>query len=139
MVPTLGNVAVLRARAGDRVGALLALHEATTRAHNIGDRPSLVSMLNRAAVPTLAELGHAAEAAALAGAVTEGPLHALSLSGTDLDDRTAAIAILQAQLPTTAYRDAAARGASMSYEAVVRYVLDVTLRLAEEAGAPTPD
>ncbi len=138
MVPTLANVALLRARAGDRVGAFLALHEATTRAHNVGDRPGLVSLLNRAGVPALAELGHAAEAAELAGVVTEGPLHALTLGGADADDRAAAIAILQAQLPATAYRDAAARGASMSYEAVVRYVLDATLRLAEEA-TTTPE
>jgi hypothetical protein len=89
---------------------------------------------------TLAELGHVAEAAVLAGVVTEGPLHALSLGGADGDDRAAAIAILQAQLPATAYRDAAARGASISYEAVVPYVLDADLLVAQEEGTTTtPD
>ncbi|HEY6317525.1 MAG TPA: hypothetical protein VI462_06515 [Acidimicrobiia bacterium] len=46
---------------------------------------------------------------------------------------------MRSKLPATAYRDAAARGASMSHEAVVPYVLDATLRLAEEEGTTTPD
>ena len=120
----LGRIVPLRARLGDRLGALLALREAITYVRDTGSRPNFVGVLNWGAA-ALAQLGEADLAAEFAGAA-RGPLSVLFggfVSGPDAEEFATALARLRSSLGPQEYAAATARGASLSYEAAIAYTL----------------
>jgi tetratricopeptide (TPR) repeat protein len=81
----LALAALIRARHGDRHAALGALREAIEGSHDIGDRPQVVTSLERS-VPALIALAEPEPACILAG-ITTGPLAELGVvPAPDRDD-----------------------------------------------------
>jgi hypothetical protein len=129
----LGRIAALRARLGDPVGALRALHEVTEHVDETGNHPSVVGVLiwGTSALTLLSEFELAAE---FAGAA-EGPLSALFggfVSGPDAEEFETARREVRAQLGQEAYDAATARGAGLAYEEAVEHVLEqIAVLIAE--------
>ena len=70
---SLGDVAWLKARAGDRLGALRAARDGVRHDLRSGNRTMLAGAMNRTKL-AFVELGYPEPAAVLAGAETDGPL-----------------------------------------------------------------
>jgi hypothetical protein len=120
----------LRARAGDRAGAVDALREAIAYSHDKGDRPMLVLALDRG-IQVLADLGESEPATVLAGIALDGPLSALSnLPVAEHTDREHVLQRLRVELGDAQYEKARLRGAHKSYDEVVSYTLGELDRLA---------
>jgi predicted ATPase/class 3 adenylate cyclase len=115
----LAHIARLRDRNGDLPGALDALHKAVTHFQRVGPRAELVVVVAQLA-RTLASHGEAEPAATLAGAVASGPLAAMGASRTP-QRMERATAAARSQLGDTAYRNAFARGAAMTYDDAIAY------------------
>jgi len=113
--------ALVATREGDDEGARAALREAVVSAHDRGDVPALVTTLEYGIQVWV--FGDAELAATVAGA-TSGALSAFSsLPYYEAAHRDEALAIARAELGAAAYDLAAARGASMSLDELVAFVL----------------
>jgi predicted ATPase/class 3 adenylate cyclase len=132
----LSNVAQLRARQGDQLGALTALRESIACIDRIGDRPQLVAAVDWA-IAILERFGHPDPTAVLVGVAVDGPLAALNnFPGARRVHGDAKLAPLETELGTDTYRALVEQGAAMSYEEVVHFLFDEIDRLlAEEAAA----
>ena len=132
---SLGDISWLKARAGDRLGALRAAREGVRHDLRSGNRTMLAGTLNRTKL-ALVELEHPEPAAVLAGAEIDGPLVDWHNSEkAELADAEHAVSTLRASLGDDAYERAAARGAVMTYDEVVEYTLDEVERLLAEASS----
>ena len=119
----LGMVAQLRARNGDRSGALDALRVAVVKGNELGDRPQFVAIIGWG-VFVFARFGALEPAAVLAGALVDGPLAEISrFPGVAQSHDDRALARLEEALGADAYREAAARGAEMTFDEVVAYMV----------------
>jgi hypothetical protein len=119
----LGMVAQLRARRGDRVGALEALRTSVVNGHELGDRPQFVATISWGTY-VFARFGDLQAAAVLAGALVDGPLAELAgFPGMAQSHDDPALARLQFALGPDTYREATARGAAMSFDQIVEYML----------------
>ncbi len=116
----LARIARLHDGNGDLAGAFDALHEAVTHFQRVGPRTELTTLVAQLA-RTLAGHGAAEPAAVLAGIVAAGPLAAMAASGTP-ERMERATAAARAQLGNTAYDDAFARGATMTFDDAIAYV-----------------
>jgi hypothetical protein len=124
LVQSLGLLARLRARRGERVAALGALRDAITRAHDRGNRYILLAMVLGYAVSALADLDEREFAATLGGVLTGGPLtDSMTLIPGVRAGRRVALERIEADMPSDEYDAAFARGVAMSYEEVVAYTL----------------
>ena len=132
----LSNVAQLRARQGDRVGALTTLRESIEHIYRYGDRPQLIALVDWA-IAILQRFGYSDPAAVLVGVAVDGPLAALnSFPGARRAHGDDKLAPLEAELGTDTYRALVERGAAMSYEEVVHFLFDeIDQLLAEEDAA----
>jgi hypothetical protein len=131
----LADVGWLKARVGDRSGALRALCDGVAYGHHIGDRRTFVGVLSRASI-ALVELEHPGPAAVLTGVVNDGPLaewDALTGVEADQQDRERAHDAMLAALGSDRYQHATARGAAMSYDEVVDYARSELERLLVSA------
>ena len=130
---SLGSVAWLKARAGDRRGALRSARDGVRHDLRSGNRTMLAGALNRTKL-ALVELGYPEPAAVLAGAETDGPLVPWNINGSDaeLQDRDDALGTLRASLGPDAYERTAALGSAMTYDEIVEYTLDELERLLAE-------
>jgi predicted ATPase len=118
----LGMIAHLRARRGDREGALTALHEATEHNERTGDRPQMVATVGWG-ISILARFGDPEAAAVLAGGLIDGPLAPLNkFPGTRRSHGDQPLAQLEAALGESEYRAAAARGAGMSNQELHQFM-----------------
>jgi predicted ATPase len=116
-------VSVLRERSGDSAGAARAAREAIAHSHEIGDRAWLQAPIN-SALRLLWTAGGAEAAAVLAGALIDGWFHELVLTlRADVSSRDEALRAAAATLGPGPYEAARSRGAAMSYEEVIAYVL----------------
>jgi hypothetical protein len=136
----LGHVlairAQLRALAGDRSAALADLRESSTVSQAKGDKVMLMAGFDRAIV-VLGHLEQSEPVAVLAGACSDnGPLAAVStLPRMERDDRASYIEAARSRISEAAYRQAVATGASMSADAVARYVTGIIDQLGSAAAA----
>jgi hypothetical protein len=129
---TLGDVGWLKARAGDRRGALLAVRDGIQHDLRSGNRVMLAGALNRAKL-ALVELGHPEPAAMLAGAEHDGPLAAWPMGGEAEDEESErTIRALRASLGADAYERAAGVGAAMTLDEVAEYTLHEVEQLLDE-------
>jgi hypothetical protein len=120
---TLALAALIRARRGDRLGALGALREAIERSSDIGDRPQVVTSLERS-VPALIALGEPEPACILAG-FTTGPLAGLGVvPAADRDDAQQALDYVRVRLGSERFEQLVARGKAMTYDQAVIYALN---------------
>ncbi len=127
---TLAIQAQLRARAGDRAGALGALREAVAYSHDKADQPMLVVAIDRG-IQVLATLSESEPAAVFAGIALLGPLSVVSnLPAAEHPDREQTLEHLRTELGDIAYEAARRRGTELPYEEVVRYALGELDRLA---------
>jgi hypothetical protein len=131
---TLGDVGWLKARAGDRRGALRAAADGIQHDLRSGNRTMLAGTLNRTKL-ALVVLGHPEPAAVLAGAEIDGPLVAWHVDGVDVDDREGEIRALRTSLGGDGYECAAAAGAAMTFDELVEYTLDELERLLAQPSA----
>ncbi len=132
---SLGDVGWLKARSGDRVGALRALRDGVRHDLRSGNHSMLVMTLRRTQL-ALVELEHPEPAAVLAGAETKGPLAAWNhYAGVDDEelDQEHALSAIQASLGPDAFKRAFARGAAMTFDGVVEYTLGQLQRLLIDA------
>jgi predicted ATPase/class 3 adenylate cyclase len=119
----LGLVAPLRFRAGDVAGALDALCTTVSRMREIGERQSVNNALD-ASITTLPALGEREVPAVLSGirsVETFGPRR--GVSGPAQARLDAAVAELRTALGDEAFEAAVARGAAMSDEEALTYLL----------------
>ncbi len=125
---TLSRRAVLRANAHDHAGAVRDAREAVKHSHERGDRPMLTSALE-CAVAVLQRLGRDEAAAVLAGAIASGITTGVPrpLTGGVVADLGVSDAVERARAALGEEQDAAAasRGAQMTLDEVVAYVLSV--------------
>jgi hypothetical protein len=130
---SLGSVAWLKARAGDRRGALRSARDGVRHDLRSGNRTMLAGALNHTKL-ALVELGYPEPAAVLAGAEADGPLVPWNTTGSDaeLQDRDDALETLRASLGHDAYARSAALGSAMTYDEIVEYTLDELERLLAE-------
>ena len=130
----LGHVLAIRAQlrvpGGDPTGAVADLREAVECSRDKGDRVMLVVALDRGLV-VFGRLGATDAVAVLSGVVAGGgPLAAIStLPRLERDDRAALIEHARAELGPEASDAASERGAAMSVDDVVDYVLSALDRL----------
>jgi len=125
----LARRSVLRAEAGDLVGARRDAREAVKHGHERGDRPMLTGALE-CAVAVLHAMGHDEAAAVLAGAQAAGVASGVArpLTGGLVGDLgLAAVALTEVRetLGDHLYDDATRRGAAMTLDETVAYVLSV--------------
>jgi predicted ATPase/class 3 adenylate cyclase len=114
--------AAIRARGGDQ-HAIEGLREAIAYAHDIGSKTTIMTALD-VAVWILADLDKVAIAGELAGFLDAGVTIALNpVIGAELDERMQSRAHLRALLGDARYDALAARGAAMSYEEMIPYLL----------------
>jgi predicted ATPase/DNA-binding SARP family transcriptional activator len=114
----LALLGFLRARRGDRDGSLRALREGIIRGSDIGDRPQVVSTLDRAAASLLL-LGEP-ELALVIGGFLSGPLGQLSdVPHPDRDERDHALKRASTRLGLELANADRVRGASMSHDEIV--------------------
>ncbi len=133
---SLGDVSWLKARAGDRLGALRAARDGVRHDQRSGNRTMLAGTLNRTKY-ALIELGHGEPAAVIAGAEDDGALVAWDYTGADdeREDHEHALGVLRESLGTADFERAAALGAAMTYDEVVEHVLGELERLLAEASS----
>jgi predicted ATPase len=135
VMSAFGMVAQLRARRGDRSGALEALRASVVSGHELGDRPQFVATIGWG-VFVFSRFGQLEQAAVLAGALVDGPLAEISrFPGVAQSHEDPALTRVRSAIGTDAYRDAAARGAAMSFDDVVAYMIREIDALAEADGA----
>jgi hypothetical protein len=116
-------IAQLRARRGDTPGALDSLRLSVVHLDEVGDRPQFLGTVDWAIV--IFYLLEADEAAAvLAGVAIDGPLAALNKFPGAPKHGDSAMSKVEARLGSERYRELVARGAAMSYDAVVQYLLE---------------
>lgn len=124
----LARRSVLRAESGDIAGARRDAREAVKQGHERGDRPMLTSALECSAA-VLHAMGRDEAAAMLAGALLAGVATGMprSVTGGLVADLGVADAVEQsrAALGEDEYETALARGAELSLDGVVAYVLSV--------------
>jgi hypothetical protein len=124
----LSRRAVLRADAGDLDGARRDAREAVKHSHGRGDRPMLTSALE-CSVVVFQRLGRDEAAAVLAGALTAGVSSSVSralaggmIADLEVDDR---LEQSRAALGEAQYAAARSRGAELTLDETVTYVLNV--------------
>jgi hypothetical protein len=124
----LSRRAVLRAGAHDVEGARRDIREAVKHSHDRGDRPMLAVALE-CAVAVLARLGRDEAAAVLAGAISGGVVTGVArpLPGAIVADLGLQEALdrARAALGEEQYAAAQARGAEITLDDTVAYVLNV--------------
>ncbi|HXY94962.1 MAG TPA: adenylate/guanylate cyclase domain-containing protein [Acidimicrobiia bacterium] len=125
------ELARLRVRDRDLVGALFAIWGAVGHSHLTGDRPEIVGALLIAAA-VLAAAGRDEESVTVSLGVTTGPLRELVVVETDptYAEQVELLRDARAVLGDERYDVAAARGRAMSYEELVAYAM-AELELAE--------
>ena len=131
----LGDVSLLRARAGDRVGALTAALEGIRYCDHTGNHATFGGTLSRTR-HTLVQLGMWEQAAVVIGVLTEGPLAASDGQAgvaAERRDREQALQKTRAALGPDAFEEALARGAAMTYDEVADYTLAELDRALVEA------
>jgi predicted ATPase/class 3 adenylate cyclase len=110
--------ALVATRDGDAAEARASLREAITSAHDKGDVPALVTVLEYG-IQVWSRFGEE-ELAATVGGATTGPLAAFSsLPRYEVPHRDEALAGVRAALGEDAYDAAAARGAAMTLDELV--------------------
>jgi predicted ATPase/class 3 adenylate cyclase len=120
---TLAIQAQLRARAGDRVGALDSVREAIAYGFDKADLPMLALVFDRG-FQALADLGENELASVIAGIALLGPLAAMSnLPAAELPDREQTLARLRTALGDAGYESAQKHGAQLAVDEAVRYSL----------------
>jgi predicted ATPase/class 3 adenylate cyclase len=120
--PALKDLARLRMRDGDGTGALDALRDALIHDHASGNRPGMAGTLILGS-ELLTALGYRHEAVVLTCAAIDGELSPVTSS----DVATSLRGILSQErqaLGEQAYKAAAAKGSTFSYEEAVAYALD---------------
>ena len=133
---TLGHAlaltALIRARNGDRFGALGALREAIEQSYDLGDRPQVISSLERS-VPTLIALAEPDLACILAG-LTSGPLAGLGIvPAPDREDAQQALDHVRVKLGTERFGQLVAQGKALTYDGAVTHTLSqLNLLLGEK-------
>ena len=128
---SLGDVSWLKARAGDRRGALQAARDGLRHDLRSGARTNLAGALNRIKL-AFVELGDAEPAAVLEGAEADGPLVPWSWGDgvpVEQQDREHALRVLREALGAEGYERTAAVGAAMTFDEVVEYTLEQLERL----------
>jgi predicted ATPase/DNA-binding SARP family transcriptional activator len=132
---SLGDVGWLKARAGDRRGALCAARDGIRLDLRSGNRTMLAGTLCRTKL-ALVELGYPEPAADLAGAEQKGPLAAWKIdeSAAELQDREHALRALGSSLGPRGYERAATLGSTMAYDEIVGYTLNELERLLADRG-----
>ena len=126
----LVGVARLRSRTGDRVAALEALCDAISNANYVGSRGVVVEVLGEGA-DILLRAGEPSTATVLAGSLLQGALLAIIVSQRNAElDRTLVSA--REGLGDEEYQRMFDRGASMSYEEVIKFALDNVQRAIAE-------
>jgi predicted ATPase/class 3 adenylate cyclase len=119
---SLALAAVIRARFGDRIGALSALREAIEQSYDIGDRPQVMTSLERG-VPALIALAEP-EPACILGGLTSGPLAEFGIvPRPDRDDTRQSLDELRAQLGAERFEELTTRGRALAYDEAVSYSL----------------
>jgi predicted ATPase/class 3 adenylate cyclase len=132
---SLALAALIRARRGDRVGALGALREAIERSYDIGDRPQVVTSLERA-VPALIALAEPEPACILAG-LTTGPLAELGiLPAPDRDDAQQALDNVRMEFGSERFEQLVARGRALTYDQAVADALNELGQLLGQLETP---
>ena len=132
MSTALYTAAQLRAQAGQTIRAVAELRDAVVRDYQRGSLPSLLSTLNMG-VDVLARLGFCEPAGVLLGAVIGGPMAPLvapRLPSTGGGVTEEQVLRLRAALGSEQYDFAVACGAAMSYQDLVRYVLEELTSIA---------
>jgi tetratricopeptide (TPR) repeat protein len=115
---TLALAALIRARQGDRVGALSALREAIEQSYDLGDRPQVITSLERS-VPALIALAEPELACILAG-VTSGPLAELGIvPDPDRHDAQQALNHVRVELGAERFEQLVAQGKALTYDQAV--------------------
>jgi hypothetical protein len=125
----LARRSVLRAETGDLAGARRDAREAVKHGHERGDRPMLTAALD-CTLAVLHAIGHDEAAAVLAGAQAAGVASGVSrpLTGGlvgDLGLAADALDEVRETLGDDLYADATGRGAAMTLDDTVAYVLTV--------------
>ena len=114
----------LRARAGDRAGALASLREAVAYSFDKADLPMLAIAFDRG-IQTLTDLDENEAAAVFSGIALRGPLSTIGiLPVSEREDREQALTRLRSALSDTRYETAQEHGAQLRIDAAVRYALD---------------
>jgi hypothetical protein len=99
------------------------VRRAIAYAHSIGDRPPMIGTMYTAG-RLLAPIAHPQRLATLAGGILDGWFKPMSDVIPERDRLpVAALVEVEAALGTDAYRTARARGAAMSYDELVDFVL----------------
>jgi hypothetical protein len=127
-------VSWLKARAGDRPGALRAARDGLQHDLRSGNRTNLAGALNRIKL-ALVELGAAEPAAVLAGAEVGGALVPWAWGddvAIEVEDREHAITTLRSQLGAEEYERATRAGSAMTFDDVVEYTLLEVERMLDE-------
>jgi len=125
---TLALAAVIRARQGDRVGALGALREAIEGSHDIADRPQVVTSIERS-VPALIALDEPEPACVLAGFITGPPAELGIVPDPDRADAQQALDGVRVELGAECFERLMAHGKAMTYDQAVIHTLNELNRL----------
>jgi hypothetical protein len=124
----------LRAARGDLVGAVSALTEAVVVSRDLMNRGGLITSLERG-VDVFALGDRPETAATLVGAATRGPLRAMRMIGVyERAPRRQLQDALRERLGDDRYEGCVARGAAMSYEELLDFVLGELDSLRQELG-----
>ncbi len=130
--PALFQAALLRARGGDFRRATQDLRDAIVFCHETGQRPQLDGAFGYA-VDVLVCLGRSRDAFVVVGAIVRGALqHLLEMSLPPERDPAAALAAARIAVTDQERRDAMARGAAMTYEQLVAWLVDVLDEIQRE-------
>jgi predicted ATPase len=129
---TFALLAMLRARSGERRGALTALRRSIVMSSGVADRVSLGESVCMAEI-TLGTFGHHEAVAVLFGAHSSGAVVALGGSTRQRDEEMRTAERARTALGDTRADELARRGASMSYDDVVEYLLSVINELLVDA------
>jgi tetratricopeptide (TPR) repeat protein len=118
----LARAAVLRAARGERT-ALNDLRDAITFSHDFGGQTTMVSVLDYS-IRVLASLGYHETGAVVAGFLDTGrPLSLFPVDGPERAGREQARENMLKKLGPTAYHEAQSRGAQLTYDALIDYLL----------------
>jgi predicted ATPase/class 3 adenylate cyclase len=122
----------LYARRGEMNKAFQSVRAAVVHSEHIGDHPQLVSAL-AFATTILSRSGHQEPAAVLAGVIVDGSLAEINrFPGSAREHGDRVLVRIEEALGSDAYRRAAARGASMSFEEIVEYTIGELDRVIAE-------
>ncbi|MGI0130928.1 MAG: tetratricopeptide repeat protein, partial [Thermoplasmata archaeon] len=134
--PALGEIGLLRARAGDAEGAITALQEAVIHVLDDSYRPIVAGTLDRC-VHSFASLELDELAAVLAGVISEGALAGMGhYFDSSAAQRQAALERVRGRLGDDEYERALRRGSGLVYEEVVQYTRQLFDDLARKSLAP---